>query len=105
MKFIMEGTQTVELGERDVTLSVGTETITWDDPQTREVNQTTTIRSGTFAKVSISSGQLSTIGSVSEVRGTVGTAGFTIPYDNREPVRTLLSEVEQKGDTGPKNSS
>lgn len=105
VRFIKEGTQSVKLVGRDITLTVGTETITWSDPQTRERSQTATIRSGTFAEVDVSSGQLSTIGGVSKVRGTVGTAEFTIPYDNREPVRTLLSRVKQEASTDSDNSS
>lgn len=105
VNFIKQGPQSVTLGGRDVTMTIGSETITWEDPQTRDVNQTTTIRSGVFAKIGVSSGQLSTIGAVSSVSGSVGGADFTIPYDNRAPIRTLLSRLDKQGNTSTGDSS
>ena len=96
MRFIKQGTQSVTLGGRDVSLTIGTETITWEDPQTREASQTTTVRSGTFARIDMSSGQLATVGGVSNVSGSVGGADFSIPYDHRAPIRSLLSRLDQK---------
>lgn len=95
MRFIKQGPQSVRLGGRDVSLTIGTETISWEDPQTRETTQTTTIRSGTFARIEMSSGQLATVGGVSNVSGSVGGTDFTIPYDNRAPIRSLLSRLDQ----------
>lgn len=103
--FIKQGTQSVTLGGRDISLTIGTETITWDDPQTRDVNQTTTIRSGIFAKIQVSSGQLSTIGAVSEVTGSVGGTGFEIPYENRSPIRALMSQLEGRKEAASRSSS
>jgi len=91
INFIKEGPQAVTLSSRDISMTVGSETITWEDPQTREVTQTSTIRSGTFAKIDVSSGQLSTIGGVSTVTGSVGNEGFSISYESRAPIRHLLS--------------
>lgn len=96
LNFIKMGPESVTLGSRDVSLTIGTETITWDDPQTREVSQTTTVRSGTFARVNVSSGQLATIGSVSNVNGSVGGSRFTLPYETRAPIRSLLSRLDQQ---------
>lgn len=95
MKFIKQGTQSVRLEGRGVSLTIGTETITWEDPQTRETTQTTTIRSGTFAQIEMSSGQLATVGGVSDMSGSVGGTDFTIPHDHRAPIRSLLSRLNQ----------
>lgn len=105
VNFIKQGPQSVTLGGRDVSLTIGSETITWEDPQTRDVNQTTKIRSGTFAKIGVSGGQLSTIGAVTSVTGSVGGADFTIPYDNRSPIRALLSQLDKMGDNSTEKSS
>jgi hypothetical protein len=78
-------------------MTIGSETITWEDPQTRDASQTTTVRSGIFARIKVSSGQLSTIGGVSQVSGAVGGTNFSIPYEQRRPIRKLLEQIE--GDT------
>jgi len=95
--FIKDGPQPVQLGGRDVAMTIGSETITWEDPQTRDASQTTTVRSGIFARIKVSSGQLSTIGGVAQVSGAVGGTNFSIPYEQRRPIRTLLKQIE--GDT------
>lgn len=98
LNFIKEGPQPVRIEARDVTLKIGTETMRWEDPQTRNVSQTTTIRSGVFASVEVSSKQLSTIAASSTVNGTVGGERFNLPHPNRSPIRNLLSRLEK--DTG-----
>lgn len=95
LAFIKEGPQEVTLAGREITLTIGSETLRWEDPQSRETNRTATIRSGVFARVDVSSKQLSTIGSSSKMRGSVGGEGFTLPYRSRSPVRTLLSRLEK----------
>ena len=97
LAFAKRGTQPVQLRGRDVSLEIGTETITWDDPQNREVDRGTKIRSGTFARVELTSKQLSTLAGASEVTGTVGGLRFELPYEEREPLRTLLSRIEETG--------
>jgi hypothetical protein len=94
LNFVKEGTQPIKLTGRDVALTVGTETIQWSDPQNRRVSQTSVIRNGTFARVRVSPEQLITIGSVSEVSGTVGGINFQIPHQNRAPIRKLLSQLD-----------
>lgn len=96
LHFVKEGMQPVELEGRGVTLTIGTETLSWNDPQSRSVNRTTTIRSGTFAKVEVTSEQLSTIGGVNEVTGTVGGESFSISHEARAPIRQLLTRLEQR---------
>lgn len=96
LNFIKLGPESITLEGRDVSLTIGTETITWDDPQTREVSQTTTVRSGTFSRVNVSSGQLATIGSVSNVSGSVGGSRFSLPYETRAPIRSLISRLDQQ---------
>lgn len=98
LDFIKEGPQPVQIGGRNVTLEIGTEVMRWEDPQSRNVSQTSTIRSGVFASVEVSSKQLSTIGASSKVSGTVGGEQFTIPHRNRSAIRALLSRLET--DTG-----
>lgn len=98
LRFIKEGPQPVTTEGREVTLTVGSETLRWEDPQSRETARTSTIRSGTFTKVDLSSKQLSTIGGGSSVKGTVGGERFSIPYQNRAPIRALLSRLEQTED-------
>lgn len=94
MSFVKEGTQPIELTGRDVALTVGTETLEWGDPQNRRTTQTSVIRNGTFASVQVSQKQLVTIGSVSEVSGSVGNIGFEISHESRAPIRTLLSRLD-----------
>ena len=96
LHFIKEGLQPVQLEGRGVTLTIGTETLSWEDPQSRSVNRTSTIRSGTFAKVEVTSEQLSTIGGVNEVSGTVGGESFSISHDARAPIRQLLARLDQE---------
>jgi len=95
LHFVKRGPQPVNLEARTLSLTVGTETLKWNDPQTREVTQTSTVRSGTFAKVDVSGRQLSTIGNVSNVSGSVGGNSFSISHENRAPIRSLLSRLEQ----------
>lgn len=96
LRFIKGGQRGVTVEGRDVTLTVGSETLRWRDAMTRETTQTSTIRSGAFAKVSVSSKQLSTIGGASTVKGTVCGERFTLPYRTRAPIRTLLSRLEDQ---------
>ena len=105
MSFIKEGTQSVRIEGRDVRLTVGTETMTWDDPQSRDVTRTSSIRSGTFAKINLTSQQLTTVGSVRSVSGTVGGSSFSIPHDTRAPIRKLLSELGKDPNSGSDQSS
>ena len=78
-----------------MSLQIGTETITWTDPQNREVDQRTEIRSGTFARVGLTAKQLSTLANASDVNGTVGGVRFELPYEERAPLRMLLSRLEE----------
>jgi len=94
LHFIKEGMQEVEIGERDVQLMVGSETMSWEDPQSREVNRTASIRSGTFVKIDLTPEQLTTIGSVRSVRGTMGGTRFSISYSARSPIRKLVSRLD-----------
>lgn len=103
MNFVKEGMQSVQLEGRGVRLTVGTETMSWTDPQSRAVNRTSTIRSGTFAKVEVSSEQLATIGGVRGVSGSVGGASFSISHETRAPIRKLLSRLE-KNESGSSNA-
>lgn len=105
MRFIKEGPQAVTVEGRDVTVTIGSETLRWEDAQTRETGQTATIRSGVFAKVSLSSKQLSTIGGGSSMRGTVCGERFTLPYQTRSPIRSLLTRLEQEGSGASDNVS
>lgn len=95
LAFGKRGTQPIRLPGRDVSLQIGTETITWTDPQNREVDQRTEIRSGTFARVTLTPKQLSTLANASDVDGTVGGVRFELPYEERAPLRTLLSRLER----------
>ena len=94
LDFVKEGTQPIKLTGRDVTLTVGTETMAWNDPQNRRVTQTSVIRNGTFVTVQVSQKQLVTIGSVSEVTGSVGNISFQMSHGERAPIRTLLSGLD-----------
>lgn len=105
MSFIKEGTQSVRLEGRDVRMKVGTETITWEDPQSRDVNRTSSIRSGTFAKIDLTSKQLTTVGSVRNVTGTVGGSSFSIPHETRAPIRKLLSRLGKETGSSSEQSS
>jgi len=105
LAFIKEGPQSVTLDGREVTLTVGSETLEWEDPQARETNRAATIRSGVFARVDVSSKQLSTIGGSSKMRGSVGGARFTLPHRNRSPIRTLLSRLEKTSSASSDDSS
>ena len=99
LNFIKEGMQPVQLEGRSVSLTIGTETLSWKDPQNRSVNRTSTIRSGTFAKVEITSKQLTTIGGVNEVTGTVGGEGFSLSHEARAPIRKLMARLEKRTDS------
>ena len=102
LSFIKEGPKEVTVEGRDVTLTVGSETLRWEDTQTREANRTATIRSGVFARVRLSSKQLSTVGAGSTLRGTACGERFTLPHETRAPIRDLLARLEQTagGDSG-----
>jgi hypothetical protein len=95
LAFVKEGPQEVAIAGREITLSIGSETLRWEDPQSRETNRRATVRSGVFARVDVSSKQLSTIGASRKVSGTVGGEGFRLPYRSRSPVRALLSRLEK----------
>lgn len=95
LEFGKRGAQPVQLPGRNVSLQIGTETITWRDPQNREVDRGTQIRSGTFARVDLTPKQLSTLANASDVDGTVGGIRFELPYEEREPLRRLLSRLEK----------
>lgn len=105
MRFIKEGPQSVTIEGRNVRLNVGTETITWTDPQNRDVNRTATVRSGTFTQIKLTSEQLTTVGSVRNVDGTVGGASFSIPHDTRAPIRKLLARLGREVDSSEEQSS
>lgn len=98
--FGREGTEPVQITGRDVRLTIGSETMSWDDPQSRSVERTSTIRSGTFARVELTPQQLSTLASVSSVEGAVGDVGFNLPHEERAPLRTLLSRLSKTGEDG-----
>lgn len=98
LNFIKEGPQPVTVEGREVTLTVGSETLTWEDPQTRDAGQTSTIRSGTFLKVDVTSKQLSTIGASRRLTGTIGGERFSVSHRERAPIRALLSRLEQRTD-------
>ena len=95
LEFGKRGPQPVQLPGRDVSLQIGSETITWRDPQNREVDRGTQIRSGTFARVDLTPKQLSTLANASDVDGTVGGIRFELSYEEREPLRRLLSRLEK----------
>ena len=105
MSFIKEGMQSVRIEGRNVRLKVGTETMSWEDPQSRNVNQTSSIRSGTFAQISLTSKQLTTVGSVRSVNGTVGGMSFSIPRETRAPIRKLLSRLGKEESSSSEQSS
>ncbi len=105
LHFVKEGMQSVQIEGRGVSLTIGTETLSWKDPQNRSVNRTSTIRSGTFARVEVTSEQLSTIGGVDEVSGTVGGEGFSISHEARAPIRQLLRRLEEGTNESPQASS
>ncbi|MFB6273650.1 MAG: hypothetical protein ABEL51_12225 [Salinibacter sp.] len=69
--------------------------MSWDDPMGRGINQTATIRSGTFVQIALTSKQLVTIGGAKEVSGTVAGGRFSISHDARAPIRRLLSRIEK----------
>lgn len=94
LNIIKEGMESIEISGRDLTLTVGTETLEWEDPQNREVSQTVTIRDGSLVKVNISRQQLVTLGSVSNVHGTVGGTSFSVSHEDRAPIRNLVSRLE-----------
>jgi len=96
MSFLKKGPQSVQIEGRDVRLTVGTETMTWEDPQSRNVTRTSSIRSGTFARIELTSKQLTTVGSVQSVSGTVGSASFSLSHKARTPIRKLLSRLEKE---------
>ncbi len=98
--FGREGVDPVRITGRDVRLTIGSETMSWDDPQSRSVERTSTIRSGTFARVELTAQQLSTLANVSTVEGAVGDVGFNLPHEERAPLRTLLSRLSEIGDDG-----
>lgn len=105
LSFLKEGTQPIELTSRNVELTVGTETLSWNDPQNRRLTQTSVVRNGSFASVEISQKQLVTIGSVSEVTGSVGDISFQIPHQNRDPIRKLLSQLDLSSTSEDSSSS
>lgn len=105
LSFMKEGRKAVRIKGRDVRLTVGTETMSWDDPQGRGVERTTTVRSGTFAKVDVTGKQLTTIGSVRSVSGVVGGASFSISRDSRAPIRRLLSKLGETGEDSAESRS
>ncbi len=105
LHFVKEGMQSVQIEGRGVSLTIGTETLSWKDPQNRSVNRASTIRSGTFARVEVTSEQLSTIGGVDEVSGTVGGEGFSISHEARAPIRQLLRRLEEGPDESSQASS
>lgn len=96
--FGKEGRKPVRIEGRNVSLSVGSETITWEDPQNRRTDQRIEIRSGSFARVDVSSQQLSTLASVSQVEGAIGGTRFRMSYEERAPLRELLGRL-QRSDT------
>lgn len=97
LSFIKEGPQPVTMEGRGVTLTVGSETLSWEDPQTRGGSvRTSTVRSGVFTSVEVSSKQLSTMGAARTLTGTCGGEQFTLTHQERAPIRALLSRLEQK---------
>lgn len=105
LAFGKKGAQPIRLPGRDVSLQIGTETMTWADPQNREVDQRTEIRSGTFARVGLTAKQLSTLANASDVHGSIGGVRFDLPYEERAPLRTLLSRLEETASQKPDSSS
>lgn len=105
LRFIKEGMQEIQIDGRDVQLIVGSETMSWEDPQSREVNRTASIRSGTFVKIELTPEQLTTIGSVRSVRGTMGGTRFSIPYSARSPIRTLVARLDSTASSSASNNS
>ena len=102
LRFIKEGQTEVRLTSRQVELTVGDKTMTWEERHNMtELTSGSTlqdpvrIRSGTVVTVYVSGGQLSTLGSVSSVRGKLGNASFDLSHDARAPIRALVGELEK----------
>lgn len=103
LRFLRKGRQEVRMASQEVSLTVGDETIQWQDrrmtqPGRNAVDNPIRIRSGTICTVQVSGGQLATIGSVRSVSGRLGTSDFVLPYDGRDPIRQLVARLE-KADT------
>jgi hypothetical protein len=99
LRFLRKGRQEVRMASQEVSLTVGDETIQWQDPRMTQpggnaLDDPIRIRSGTICTVEVSGGQLATIGGVSSVDGRLGNSSFTLPYDGRAPIRQLVSRLE-----------
>jgi hypothetical protein len=101
LRFLRKGRQEVRMASQEVSLTIGDETIQWQDPRMTQpsgnaVDEPIRIRSGTVCTVQVSGGQLSTIGSVRSVNGQLGNSDFTLPYDGRVPIRQLVARLDAK---------
>ena len=99
LRFLRKGRQEVRMASQEVSLTVGDETIQWQDPRMTQpsgnaVDEPIRIRSGTVCTVQVSGGQLATIGSVRSVNGQLGNSDFTLPYDGRAPIRQLVARLD-----------
>ena len=102
LRFLKEGQNPVDLQSLNVELRVGDKTMSWDDRQNMEPGQPIRIQGGEVVRVTVSGGQLTTLGAVRRVGGSLGGASFTLPHDARAPIRQLTARVhppeEEHGD-------
>lgn len=100
LRFLRKGQKEVRLASQEVSMTVGDETIEWQDPRMTQpggsaLDDPIRLRSGTVCTVQVSGGQLATIGSVRSVSGQLGNADFTLSYDGRAPIRQLVARLDR----------
>lgn len=98
LRFLKEGQNPVDLQSLNVELRVGDETMSWDDRQNMEPGQPIRIQGGEVVRVTVSGGQLATLGAVRTVRGSLGGASFSLPHDARAPIRRLTAQLHPSDD-------
>jgi hypothetical protein len=107
LRFIKGGQKEIRLTSRQVSLTVGDKTMRWQERHNTPTNtqdaysNPVRIRSGTVVSVVITGGQLSTLASVSDVRGELGGASFSLSYDSRAPIRELVGKLDQIAKSNP----
>jgi len=99
LRFTRKGQEEVRLASQEVSMTVGDETIQWEDPRMTQpggnvLDDPIRIRSGTVCTVQVSGGQLATIGSVQSVNGRLGNSDFNLPYEGRAPIRDLVARLD-----------